>query len=595
MKNQAKTKEQLIDELAELRQRIAELEKSEAARKNVEEKAKSDKDKLQALVDGLTYTEIGIDIIGLDYKILYQNRFLKERYGDFTGKICFEKYMGIKKPCDFCPMIKAVKNESLEKAEVLAPDGRTYELISAPILNPDGTIEKAIEVILDITKRKQTEKALRENEQKFRELVELLPEMVFETDANGNITFVNNAVLESLGYSQADFEKGIKTSQLLVPEEKETHKNFFAERIGGRDIGTTEYLAKRKDGSSFPLMVHSNVITDDERNVVGTRAIGMNITERKRAEEELRESEQKWRSLVENSPDFIYMADSDGKVLFINRTYPEHSEDEVEGKNIYDFLAPKYHNEMRKRLKNIFQNGCVDPFESGILHRDGTRAFFESRHVAIKQGGKVASMMGIATDITARKKAEEELQKAYELMEKRVEERTKELQEANILMKEEIKERMRFEEALKEREKELEKQTVALERKNITLREVVAQIEVEKRKIQDDIMANVRVSINPILERLRIDNVSNKQIDLLCHYISGLTSSFVSKITKKSMNLTPREIEICNIVKGGLLNKDISRLLNISLETVEGHRKSIRKKLGLKGKKVNLVVFLQQL
>jgi PAS domain S-box-containing protein len=475
-----------------------------------------------------------------------------------------------------------------------------------PMKNQAKTKEQLIDELAELRQRitelekleaarKQTEKVLSENEQKFRELVEFLPEMIFETDANGNITFVNNAVLESFGYSQTDFEKGMKTSQLLVHEEKETHKKLFAERIGGRDIGITEYLAKRKDGSSFPLMVHSNVITDDERNIVGTRAIGMDITERKRTEEELRKSEQKWRSLVENSPDFIYMADSDGKVLFINRTFPEHSKDEVIGKNIYDFLAPKYHNEMRKRLKNIFQNGSADPFETGILHRDGTRTFFESRHVAIKNGGKVISMMGIATDITARKKAEEELQKTYELMEKRVEERTKDLQEANIQMKEEIKERMRFEEALKEREKELEKQTTDLEQKNITLREVIAQIEVEKRKVKDNIMANVDVSINPILEKLRIDNVSNKQIDLLYQHIRGMTSSFGSKITNKSLHLTPRETEICNIIKGGLANKDISRLLNISLETVQGHRKSIRKKLGLTSKKVNLTSYLQQL
>jgi PAS domain S-box-containing protein len=582
-----KTKKQLMDELVKLRQRNDELTVRNIERMQIEERLKSFMD---SAPDAFLLYDSDLNLIDVNEAAL---QMMGKRKEELLGKNIVDLAPYIRHSARYKSYIDVLKTAKPFYLDELILNLK-YRNINLSV-RAFKTGEGLGLIFTNITDRKRAEDRLRKSEQRFRDLVELLPAMVLETDRQGNVIFKNSAVLESFGYSQADFEKGIKTSQLLVPEEKEIHKKLFTERIGGRDIGTTEYLAKRKDGSSFPLMVHSNVITDDERNVVGTRAIGMDITERKRAEEELRESEQKWRSLVENSPDFIYMADSDGKVLFINRTYPEHSEDEVIGKNICDFLAPKYHNEMRKRLKNIFQNGCANPFETEILRRDGTRTFFETRHLAIKHGGKVASMMGIATDITARKKAEEELQKAYELMEKRVEERTKELQEANILMKEEIKERMRFEEALKEREKELEKQTVALERKNITLREVVAQIEVEKRKIKDDIMANVRISINPILERLRIDNVSNKQIDLLCHYISGLTSSFGSKITKKSMNLTPREIEICNIVKGGLSNKDISRLLNISLETAEGHRKSIRKKLGLKGKKVNLVTFLQQL
>ena len=74
-----------------------------------------------------------------------------------------------------------------------------------------------------------------------------------------------------------------------------------------------------------------------------------------------------------------------------------------------------------------------------------------------------------------------------------------------------------------------------------------------------------------------------------------LTSSFGSGITNRSMKLTTKEIEICNMVKAGLANKDISRLQNISEKTVEGHRKRIRQKLGLTGKKINLTSYLQRL
>ncbi len=575
-----------MDELVKLRQRNDELTVRNIERMQIEERLKSFMD---SAPDAFLLYDSDLNLIDVNEAAL---QMMGKRKEELLGKNIVDLAPYIRHSArykSYIDVLKTAKPFYLDELILNLKYGNINLSVRA-----FKTGEGLGLIFTNITDRKRAEDRLRKSEQRFRDLVELLPAMVFETDRQGNVIFKNSAVIDAWGYSKEDFERGIKANQLVIPYDRRKHKEFFAKRIGGKDIGICESTALRKDGSSFSVLVHSEVIDDANGKAVGTRAIAMDITERKRAEEKLRESEQMWRSLVENSPDFIYIADSNGKVLFINRTYPEHSEDEVIGKNIYDFLAPKYHNEMRKRLKNIFQNGCADPFETEILRRDG-RTFFETRYVAIKHEGKAASMMGIATDITARKKIEEELQKAYELMEKRVEERTKELQEANIQMKEEIKERIRFEEALKEREKELEKQTVALEGKNITLREVVAQIEVEKRKVKDDIMANVRVSINPILERLRIDNVSNKQFDLLCHYISGLTSSFGSEITKKSMNLTPREIEICNIVKGGLTNKDISRLLNISLKTVEGHRKSIRKKLGLTSKKVNLVVFLQQL
>jgi PAS domain S-box-containing protein len=260
-----------------------------------------------------------------------------------------------------------------------------------------------------------------------------------------------------------------------------------------------------------------------------------------------------------------------------------------------DHIHPDDVQRVLEGVANVF-NKDIHKDEYRFRKNDGSYIWVsdEQRLVCDKKGRPV-EIVGYWLDITKNKEAEAKLQKAYELMEQRVEDRTADLKEANIQMKQEIDERIRFEEALKEREKELEKQTVALEQKNITLREVIAQIEVEKRKIKDDIMANVHVTITPILEKLRLENVAPRQVALLYHHINDLTSSFGSEITKKSMKLTTKEIEVCNMVKAGLSNKDISRLQNISQKTVEGHRKRIRQKLGLTGKKINLTSYLQRI
>jgi len=99
---------------------------------------------------------------------LFQNQVLKEKFGDLVGKLCYENYMGRKEPCNFCPVVKAIKNKVLERSEIIGIDGRSYELLSAPLPNPDGKVDKAIEVIRDITELKRAEEKLKQSYNKLK-------------------------------------------------------------------------------------------------------------------------------------------------------------------------------------------------------------------------------------------------------------------------------------------------------------------------------------------------------------------------------------------------------------------------------------------
>jgi PAS domain-containing protein len=121
---------------------------------------KSERDKLRVLMDRLARTDIGIDVVGIDYRVLLQSQTLRERFGDLTGELCYEKYMGLKEPCDFCPMVAAIQSGKVESVELTRVDGRSYELLSAPLPDADGTVDKAIEVVKDITERKRAEEEL---------------------------------------------------------------------------------------------------------------------------------------------------------------------------------------------------------------------------------------------------------------------------------------------------------------------------------------------------------------------------------------------------------------------------------------------------
>ena len=148
--------------------------------------------------------------------------------------------------------------------------------------------------------------------------------------------------------------------------------------------------------------------------------------------------------------------------------------------------------------------------------------------------------------------------------------------------------------ALQESAAELRRQKKALEEKNITLKEVLAQIETEKIRIQQQISANVGKSLLPLVRSLRhgASELQNRQIDVLELNLKTLTSDFGVKVSGGSVSLTQRQIEICNMIRGGMTSKEIAESLSISVRTVETQRNRIRRKLGIAGKDANLATYL---
>ncbi len=142
---------------------------------------------------------------------------------------------------------------------------------------------------------------------------------------------------------------------------------------------------------------------------------------------------------------------------------------------------------------------------------------------------------------------------------------------------------------------DLETQNRLLEQKNIALTELAEQIERNKAKIEQDMINNIESFITPIIKKIRLRGVSKKYVDLLQSHLTELTAPFGKRITQRTARLSPREMEIASMIKGGLSSKEVSELLNISYKTVNKHRRDIRKKLGIVNKKINLISFLQKI
>ncbi len=235
-------------------------------------------------------------------KVLYMNSAVEQVTGypvdQWIGSIT-GKYMTPESSREMARWIREAdaatprRNSFSVEVECLHIGGHTVPCeVNATILRDEqGTIVGYEGVTRDITRRKREEEALRERERHFRELAELLPEIIYEMNMEGVLTFVNEQALETTGYSQEDFDRGFHAIELLVPEDRERCAETVLRLIQGDSKGVSEYTAQRKDGSRFPVMARSTVVVRDGE-VIGVRGIIVDLTDVKRTEEALRKAKE---------------------------------------------------------------------------------------------------------------------------------------------------------------------------------------------------------------------------------------------------------------------------------------------------------------
>jgi len=149
----------------------------------------------------------------------------------------------------------------------------------------------------------------------------------------------------------------------------------------------------------------------------------------------------------------------------------------------------------------------------------------------------------------------------------------------------------------KELESRVKEITAELERKNIALKEVFSQLEIEKENLTNRIEVNVQKLLLPVIEKLinKSSSLDSRYLMMIKQNLEQLTSSAGIRLSSLEYNLTPKEIELCALIKGGFSIKEIAAMHNLSERTVETHRFNIRKKLGISSTPVNLSSYLASL
>jgi len=318
------------------------------------------------------------------------------------------------------------------------------------------------------------------------------------------------------------------------------------------------------------------------------------LSERKRTEEILRKSEERYRLLLESSPDPIVVYNLDGQAVYVNPAFEQTfglRREELLGKNI-DFVPEESWPETRAAIENMLSGQKIHLFETKRLTKDGRALDVQlSSTLYSDEEGKPAGNIVTLRDISAQKRVERELIEYHNQLEERVAARTSELAKANTKLARQVEDRKRAEAELRKREKELKAQSLHLEEVNTALRVLLKQREDDKKELGDVVLSNVRELIGPYLERLkkgRLAAVQKALVDILESNLESIISPFTINLSSRHFNLTPTEIRVANLVREGRTNKDIAELLLLSKNTVLFHRHNIRTKLGLRNSKMNL-------
>lgn len=560
MKDELKTKSQLIDELQDLRHQLAQLSASESRHEVIEEALRESERRLRNMVQ---QAGEAIFVHDLEGQLIDLNQRAYEYLGYERNELLELSFMDVEKSLTADKLHKLWREMSpgtpisLE-GMLRRKDGSTFPAdfrLSLLTHNGDPLV---LAMARDITERKRAESLLASERQRLYSVLEMLPVAVCLQARNHSISYANGSFRQLFGNPEGKFCYEI-FRQGKVP--CEPCRAFQVFETGLPRQG--EY----RDASGRVLEVHDSPFRDHDGSLF-VLEVAVDISERRIAEEALQESKAHLSATIESIPFEFWVVGPGGCYTMQNRPCREHYGDIV-GKRPEEICPNESVFEVwQDNNRRAFAGELV---KGEVRYRFGDEERFYYNVVApIRDQHTIRGILGINVDITERKQLEAALTKVNEELERLVDERTG----------------------------ELNAKTRRLEEFNAALKVLLKQREEDRRELEESILQNVKSLIAPYLEKLRKSRLSEDQmtyLTILESHIAELTSPFSKRLSHKYLGLTPLEIQAANLIKEGKTTKEIAATLCVSENTVSSHRFHIRTKLGLRNRKINLRSYLKSL
>ena len=272
---------------------------------------------------------------------------------------------------------------------------------------------------LDITERKQAEQALAKSEERYRTILEEMKEGYYETDLVGNYTFFNDVICEKLGYSREEL-MGMNFQVHTDPEDvKKITDAYFEVYRTGKPLKWFSPAQIRKDGTRIFAEDSVSLLRNESGEIIGFRGVSRDITERRRAEEALRQSEEKFRAVLEGMAESCYEVDLAGNFIFFNSALNlglGYSREEMLKLNYTVYTPPEIAKKVFKAYHHVYTTGePIRGFAMEQIRKDGTRLIVENSVFPLRnEKGEVVGFRGIGRDVTERVQMQEALRRSEE-------------------------------------------------------------------------------------------------------------------------------------------------------------------------------------
>lgn len=373
--------------------------------KQAEKKLKEKTSLLEAILDNTP------DIMSVkrpDLSVVRYNKagysFLNKSPEQIKGAKCFE-LIGRNVPCQPCATQAAFKTKKPVVLEKYLPELDMYlNCRTNPIFSDDGEVEFTVELIRDITPRKKVEEEIR----KFKTVSDQAVHGIAISDMHGNLQYINHYFARLHGYSPEELI-GHSLSILHNEDQREKASEIIDVLIKEGRFSNKEVWHANKDGNVFPMLMSAVVIKDEDGTAQFLAATAIDITQRKRAEEALRESEARYRAYVDNAPLGVFIANNAGQYLEVNAEacrITGYAASELLGKSLIDLIDHEQLEDAHKHFEQVLTEGRAYG-EVAYRTKDGDKRWWNVVATKLSED----RLLGFAEDITTRKQAEEELKR----------------------------------------------------------------------------------------------------------------------------------------------------------------------------------------
>ncbi len=394
------------------------LVKDITERKQIEEVLKESEKRYKSLAENVPSVLMRYD---KNLRVVYLSPSAEEIAGipthEFVGKTNREVGM----PEHLCMLwenaiqevFRTGQNKDLEFDFPSGKGVRTFYLKLAPEFGTDGAVNHVLGISTEITERKRIEEALRESEEKYRGLFYSAGDAVITIDLEDRITSWNKSAERIFGW-EAEEVIGKKLPDVTIPEDKIVERDkILSDALAGRNITDFETIRIRKDGSKIDVSLTFSPIRNAEGEIIGLSGILRDITGRKRTEDALRESEEKYRNLFDSAGDAVITIDLEDRITSWNKSAERifgYTSNEAVGKKLPDLAIPEDKiAEKDKIIGDALAGKNIADLETTGLRKDGKRIDVSLTISPIRNAeGKITGLSGILRDITERKQAEKE-------------------------------------------------------------------------------------------------------------------------------------------------------------------------------------------